>query len=266
VHWNTSWLLQEAHTTDIVGMDNYPIAHRPITDVSAVVDVAVQAGKPLWFVPQIFNWQDYPWDFRAETGRDPTRDEMRAMTYLATNHGAKGIIYYSYFNIILHEDTFEARWEEIKGIGNEIQFLKPVFLSTDQTDTIDVLCNQADIDFQLFREDNAYYLIAVNTKDEAISDVSFEILVPHPNISVDVMFENGRKIDTVNDFLSDDFSPYDVHVYRWSETCYYGDFDSDGDVDGTDIAMMASRLSGTGTTVTLGEIAPYFGTDDCLIP
>ena len=97
VHWNTHWLIQEAHTTDIVGVDPYPIDNKPITLVSKMADAANKAGRPLWLVPQIFDWRDYPGDFRAATGRPPTQEEMRAMTYLAVNHGARGLIYYSYF-------------------------------------------------------------------------------------------------------------------------------------------------------------------------
>jgi hypothetical protein len=44
VHWNTDWLLPEAHTTDILGMDSYPIAHLPITEVSRVAEAAAQVG------------------------------------------------------------------------------------------------------------------------------------------------------------------------------------------------------------------------------
>ena len=44
VHWNTDWLRPEAHTTDILGVDSYPVAHLPITEVSRVVDAAAQVG------------------------------------------------------------------------------------------------------------------------------------------------------------------------------------------------------------------------------
>ena len=100
VHWWPYDMVAEAETTDIVGVDSYPVAHSAITQVADFADIVMQAGKPLWFVPQIFDWRDYPGDPRAATGRPPTREEMRAMTYLAVNHGAKGLIYYSYFNIL----------------------------------------------------------------------------------------------------------------------------------------------------------------------
>lgn len=169
VHWNTDWLLPEAHTTDILGMDSYPIDNNPITVVSLVADAAAEVGaqtdKPFWFVPQIFSWEDGRGDpaGRDLTGRPPTREEIRAMTYLAVNHGAKGVIYYSYFNI-LDDPDYDTRWPEIKEIAGEIDQLRPVFLSTYQTDDNDIVCNNDNIDFKLMREGNTYYLFAVNTK------------------------------------------------------------------------------------------------------
>ncbi len=244
VHWWPDHMLAEAHTTDIVGIDSYPIAHRPITDVSAAVDATMQAGKPLWFVPQIFNWQDYPWDFRAATGRPPTREEMRAMTYLATNHGAKGLIYYSYFNIRDDAD-YGTRWPQIKEIASEIDQLRPVFLSIDQTGDNDIICDNPDIDIKVMRKGNTYYLFAVNTKEEDIKGVSFDIDINLPDkpSSFAVLFEaNKHLVD--NDSFTDNFGPYEVHVYQGSR-----DIDSDGSLDnsvGSDNVGVTPPASGDG--------------------
>jgi len=87
------------------------------------------------------------------------------MTYLAINHGAKGLIYYSYFNIrddteeIYPGNSYDVRWAQIKEIANEIHQLRPVLLSTD-TINISVLCSNGDIDFTLLKQNRFYYLIA----------------------------------------------------------------------------------------------------------
>ncbi len=179
VHWNTEWLLPEAHTTDILGMDSYPIDHKanPMGEVIGVADAAAQVGaqtgKPFWFVPQIFDWNDYrawlsPGDDRLNAKRPPNKAEMRAMSYLAVNHGAKGLIYYSYFDI-RNDANYDTRWIEIKDIASEIDQLRSVFLSTSQTSDNDVTCNNGDIGFKLMWYDGIYYLLAVNTKEETIS-------------------------------------------------------------------------------------------------
>jgi len=214
VHWNTDWVIQEVHTTDIVGVDPYPIGNHPITLVSQMADAANASGKPLWLVPQIFSWTDYPGDPRAATGYPPTKEEMRAMTYLAVNHGAKGLIYYSYFNIVDDPD-YDTRWPQIKGIASEIDQLRPVFLSIYQTNVNDIVCDNADIDFKLMREGNTYYLFAVNTKEGSTAGVSFQInLVQKPAV-FDTLFEGGRQISVVNGKVTDDFDVYQVHVYSW---------------------------------------------------
>jgi len=229
VHWDIYSLLPEAHTTDVLGIDSFPIDHLPITEVSLVADAAAQVGaqtgKPFWLVPQIFDWSDCPWDPRAATGRPPTKAEMKAMTYLAVNRGAKGLIYYSFFN--LWDDNTgdftadgQITWNSIKEIAGEIDQLRPVFLSTYQTISNQITCNKDDIDFKLMWNDNKYYLFAVNTKEGSTDGVSFQINLARKPAVFDTMFEDGRQISVVNEKVTDDFNAYEVHVYRWE-----GDFE-----------------------------------------
>ena len=245
VHWNTDWLIQESHTTDIVGVDPYPIPHLPITNVSRKADEANAAGKPLWLVPQIFSWTDYAGDFRAATGRPPTRDEMRAMTYLAINHGAKGLIYYSYFNIVDYLD-YTTRWPQIKEIASEVHFLRPVILSTQETRKNYIVCGNDNIDFKLMREGDTYYLFAVNTKKETITGVQFQNRqVGRPEM-MHVLFENGRQVALSSGKFVDDFDPYEVHVYVWTQ---YGDISCDGKVDLADAILSFQGIAGLGLPV-----------------
>ena len=137
------------------------------------------------------------------------------MTYLAINHGATGLIYYSYFNIRDDVD-FDTRWPQIKRIASEVDQLRPVFLSTCQTNDNDVVCDNADIDFKLMREGNTYYLVAVNTREKEVAGVSFQNnLLNEPSI-IHVLFEETRRIVTKEGSFTDDFDPYEVHVYRWT--------------------------------------------------
>ena len=242
VHWNTDWLLKEAHTTDIVGVDPYPIPDKPITLVSKMADAANKAGKPLWLVPQIFDWTDY-----GRQGRPPTNDEMRAMTYLAVNHGAKGLIYYSYFNLL--EDEFSPipnvpQWEEIKDIASEIRDLRHVFLSTYRTNPNDVVCNNSNIDFKLMRDGDTYYLFAVNTKKESIHGVSFDIKGANKPSMFTVMFEEPREIVLNNAKFTDDFGPYQVHVYEAKSDGSRGGDGGDGSGGGGCFMDTASTRGG----------------------
>lgn len=239
VHWNTNWLLQEAHTTDIVGADSYPIPDNPITWVSNVVDNAMEAGKPLWFVPQLFNW----WGKRP-----PTKAEMRAMTYLATNHGAKGLIYYSYFDI-RNDADYAERWSAIKDIASEIDQFKDVLLSTDQTNETDISCDSPDIDFKLMADGNTHYLFAVNTAVDthgdpvALADVSFTVNLLDKPARIPLLFEetDALRLDEACRFHLD-FRPYEVHVLQWVTNCSPGDLNGDGTKDTTDVAIFSGKF------------------------
>jgi hypothetical protein len=235
VNWRKYVLIGEAHTTDLLGVNPYPIPGA-ITLVSEMADWAKEAGRgyrPLWLVPQIFDWSDY-----GHEGRPPTREEMRAMTYLAINHGAKGLIYYSYFDI-RNDDDYQTRWEQIKEIAGEIDCLRPVLLSTQQTDHNDLICDNANIDLRLMKEGNAYCLFAVNIENAAVTDVLFQSDLLQESEAVNVMFEGDRKISVINGGFEDSFGPYEVHVYQWKETIPMDDFDDDGDVDSSDLAVFA---------------------------
>jgi hypothetical protein len=93
-------------------VDPYPIPHEPLTRVADFVTVArqaVQDNQPVWLIPQAFAWYQYnsknpdrghlPTDEELRTGRAPTFEEERCMTYLGLIHGAKGLIYYCYYDL-----------------------------------------------------------------------------------------------------------------------------------------------------------------------
>ena len=215
VHYQKSYLIGEAHTTDILGVDPYPIPDRPITLVSEMADWAKEASRggyrPLWLVPQIFDQSHYP----GHSGRLPTPQEIRAMTYLATNHGAKGLIYYSYFDI-RSEDYYQTHWAAIKKIANEIKSLRSIFLSIEETSDQDILCSYSSsiIDCKLMKQANSYYLFAVNTQPDEISGVSFQINLAYRPAIIDVLFENNRQLEVKDGRFTDNFSPYEVHIYK----------------------------------------------------
>lgn len=81
---------------DILAPNPYPIIHQEpernnLRTVGMVLDMArEQAGnRPVWAVVQAF-LAEPTWP------RKPTPEELRAMAFLAINHGADGIIYFSY--------------------------------------------------------------------------------------------------------------------------------------------------------------------------
>ena len=66
--------------------------------------------RPMWNVPQAFNWAWYRKDEYGKPGVDmPTEDELRSMTWQSVAGGANGLVYYSFFNI------FDGEKEPLRG-------------------------------------------------------------------------------------------------------------------------------------------------------
>jgi len=120
-------------TCDILGIDPYPIENDKSKDMRWVLRgleraehaVGTKTGMALWVVPQVFNWGAYRTKDRKQllkSFRNPTEIEMRAMALLCALKGAKGFIFYSYFDLFRPHTLpdFEHRWPEICRVGDQL--------------------------------------------------------------------------------------------------------------------------------------------------
>ena len=86
--------------TDVLAPDPYPVPRRPVDDVYRRFKEAKAAANKvdtaLWAVGQAFGGQKY--DRKGPWPRWPDPREFRGMSYLALMAGAKGIIYYTYYD------------------------------------------------------------------------------------------------------------------------------------------------------------------------
>ena len=86
--------------TDVLAPDPYPVPRRPVDDVYRRFKEAKAAANrvdtALWAVGQAFGGQKY--DTKGAWPRWPDAREFRAMSYLSLMAGAKGIIYYTYYD------------------------------------------------------------------------------------------------------------------------------------------------------------------------
>jgi hypothetical protein len=209
-------------TTDIMGVDPYPIPKNPVTQVSdqaEVAKLAVASHKPVWVVPQAFGWYQYnsenkdrghiPSAAELKEGRAPTYEEDRCMTYLALNHGAKGLIYYCYYDLRVLPQ-YREMWGWLKSIAAEVKALSPVLLSPDDRGTALCLPPNANVDTRLKQHEGKLYLIAVNTAT-APCHVTFKLGGLRSD-QAGVLFE-GRSVKLAKAQMIDDFKPLAVHVY-----------------------------------------------------
>ena len=104
---------------DIAGVDPYPIGNHGDAKATAISIAsswpqearrAMFGFRPMWNVPQAFNWAWYRKDEYGRPGVDmPTEDEFRSMTWQSVAGGANGLVYYSFFNI------FDGEREPLRG-------------------------------------------------------------------------------------------------------------------------------------------------------
>ena len=159
--------------TDILGCDPYPIPRHPVTMVGDWMETAHAAtsrAKPVWCVPQIFQWANYS---KAAKDREPTFAEKRAMVFLALIHRANGLIGYSYYDLLKGVDPagFERRWKEVGRIAGEVRQLIPVLL-----DGREIAVGHADpVRYRVLEHDGSLHVFAVNTSD---ADAALNIPLP----------------------------------------------------------------------------------------
>jgi len=233
VHYKRGGLKAFAGAADIFGLDHYPIPKSGPASVAEALDRAcseVTPPTPVWAVLQDFAWYQHrkpekpvvPGDLdtpraRIPTprewrdGRAPTREEVRAMTYLAVIHGAKGILYWCLYNLDYLPDRAE-RWRDACAIAREIRELEPVLLSPGGK-----RISWSDPSVHALRKEygGAAYVIAANASREPLR-VELKGL-PAGASHVPVLFEN-RKARVKKGALTDFFAPLERHVYRIAGT------------------------------------------------
>lgn len=128
-------------TFDAIGTDPYPIPARPAAlagEWTRKTVSGVQGGRPVWQVPQVFNWACYRKTAEEKADcRTPTLDEMRSMTWQCIAQGANGIVFYSWFD--LHRDPvtpFDVQWPLVKQVAREVADYIPALLSIEKTPAI----------------------------------------------------------------------------------------------------------------------------------
>ena len=179
--------------------------------------------QPVWLVPQSFAWYQHnssnkdrghiPTEAELASGRAPNRQEGRCMTYLGLVHGAKGLIYWCYYDMRVLPQ-YEEMWAWMKEIGQEVKTLTPVLLSPDDLGPIAFSPADAPMHTRVKVWNGTCYLMAVNAERKPCT-VTFSPDCALPG-EISVMFEN-RTVKTAGGSFSDSFKPLEVHVYQWKQ-------------------------------------------------
>lgn len=194
--------------------DPYPSPHSPVSVVAGTMDAAARAiegNKPVWIIPQAFDWHV------AATGEvapgevfRPTGEEMRCMTYLALLHGAKGVLYWASDSGKCDIVNFPERWKALQETASEVAWLSPVIERPKEDLRATVEPPDAPVDIGIWRDGDAWYVIAANTSTEAC-EVTLTLPPEVTHGHAKVMFENRQT--HAQGAIQDVFRPLEVHVY-----------------------------------------------------
>ena len=161
-------------TFDILGVDIYPVTADPLSDVTAGArrtSDAMLGLRPMWHVPQSFDWGVFRNDKPgAPPYRMPTVEEMRSMSWQFIAAGANGLIYYGFSTIMPQKRkdgtpfSFDKAWADICVVAEEVRQYIPVLLSVE--DAPSVTGAPEPWGLRVWRKNGDVWLLAVNAQDE----------------------------------------------------------------------------------------------------
>ena len=217
-------------TSDAYYVYAYPILNvllpdNSITSLVRTIEEAFEAaaaegrGKHVWFISQAF-------DYRIDNGKGkvvtldggfrPSREEIRAMNYLALTKGVKGLLYYSPGIEIPDTEycddvaTHPRQWTEVLKVAREVRHLAPVLTAGQSANTVHLEQENPAIHYRELVRDGVHTLIAVNVEP----DLTLAKWVFDRPVQPMVLFED-RVVSKRAKKMSDKFAALEVHVYRW---------------------------------------------------
>lgn len=188
---------------DVCMTDPYPIPNGPVTQV---VDFCESIRRdlgdsmPLWVVPQAFGGGEW-WR------REPSRQEMRVMTYLALIHGARGIQYFIRRPVLGNPSSPEL-WAECRRLMQELGQLTPALTSAEKAP--EVKASLPQVHAAAFRERGAITVLATNVANEPLP---LELTLEPVSGQAEVVFEN-RAVAVKAGKLTDMIDAFGSRVYR----------------------------------------------------
>jgi hypothetical protein len=203
---------------DIVSFDVYPVA-----------GLDKDGPNLLWYVPKgvdrLKGWAGATkpiWNCiectRIDGPAKATPHQVRAEVWMSLIHGSQGLIYFVHQfkpkfdeHALLDDPPMLA---EVTAINRQIRELAPVLNSPSVDNGVMTQSSSPDapIDAVMKRQGNTVYIFAVGMRN-ASAHSEFSVQGLPRNAKVEALGEN-RVIPIRNGRFTDDFQPYDVHLYR----------------------------------------------------
>jgi hypothetical protein len=224
--------------TDIIACDIYPVIPHGITPTYALFDDGLQGDLLNTYISQVGEYtekmhrvvdnkqpvfmvlQGFAWEMlKNEEERNqlmieyPTYEQSRFMAYNAIVHGASGINYWG-----MHYTPQPSKFmDELNDVTRELSDMQPV-LSTAAV-KMDIGKNyhemghsvDAGIEIMVKKVVGILYMIAVNSDKNPVR-ITFSDL---PDVKQAEVLKENRILPVQAGALTDEFRPFDVHVYKF---------------------------------------------------
>ena len=197
-----------ADASDVLMVDPYPVPAKNIKQVAndtKAIRGACNDSKPVIGVVQAFDWSSHRKDRSPEEGRAPTRDEIRAMSYLFIVNGAKGLIYFCFYRNV---DLPEV-WEAQKEVAREIRSIEPIVLAPDSSLKVRVEPADGKLEYCVKDQGGKRYLLVVNTDQEPV-DATFTL----PKAGKVTSVFDKRDVPASDDMFKDAIPGFGVRLFK----------------------------------------------------
>ncbi|ELP92780.1 hypothetical protein EIN_372020 [Entamoeba invadens IP1] len=171
---------------DLFGSDTYPVnvtgeSLRNVFDLHKKAIDSVFGTRATIPVIQIMDWTWYakkdPVTFKDRLyARPPTEQEVRAMTWMTFAGGAKGVFYFSYYDIkrMDYKTPFTQSWEELRHVVAEVEKYKDFILEVNLLNNIQV-SKEDEVVYKIARVKDSDYILVVNMDDKRTHGFSVEL-------------------------------------------------------------------------------------------
>jgi hypothetical protein len=222
---------------DILALDIYPVGVPPgansllankeismVGDYTQFLADVANGQKQIWMVEQIAWSGVVP---PAHTLVFPTFRQSRYMAYQAIINGARGLMFFG-GNVAATLNAQDAPlgwnwtfWDDVlKPVVQQIgdhSVLANALVATNSGLAITMTgTTSSNLEFCV-REAAPYLYILASKREGPATNVTFSGLPPWA-LTGEVLYESPRTITAVGGQFSDTFAPFDVHVYRFSQS------------------------------------------------
>jgi hypothetical protein len=198
------------NTADAIGATAYPLGHaekQPISWSYHMVSTVQKAAAKHHLTTaalQAFRWsrKDAPL---------PSPHEIRNLTYQALLGGAKGLLYYTYYDEAWYLPEHPELWKGLKSLVPEIKSIDSMVLNGDSTE---IKTGKEDLKAGIWVHKNQALAVLINMSYKKAMDVEIQLPrnINHAGIRMfkhypsDLRLENGRIFGSLK--------PLDVQIYK----------------------------------------------------